>query len=142
MTSIVIPLFNEGESLRTLHAELDRVFADGARGPVEFLFVDDGSRDDSWAVVQELAEGDPRVRGIRFRRNFGKAAALTAGFEAARGEIVFTLDGDLQDDPAEIPASSNGSTRASTSSAAGSGRGTTPGTRSAPAGSSTGWSAG
>ena len=103
MTSIVIPLFNEGESLRTLHAELDRVFADGARGPVEFIFVDDGSRDDSWAVVQELAEGDPRVRGIRFRRNFGKAAALTAGFEAARGEIVFTLDADLQDDPAEIP---------------------------------------
>jgi glycosyltransferase involved in cell wall biosynthesis len=103
MTSIVIPLFNEGESLRTLHLELDRVFADGSRGPVEFLFVDDGSRDDSWAVVRSLAEGDPRVRGIRFRRNFGKAAALTAGFEAARGEIVFTLDGDLQDDPAEIP---------------------------------------
>ncbi len=103
MTSIVIPLFNEGESLRTLHAELDRVFAGGSRGPVEFLFVDDGSRDDSWGVVRSLAEGDPRVRGIRFRRNFGKAAALTAGFEAARGEIVFTLDGDLQDDPAEIP---------------------------------------
>ncbi len=103
MTSIVIPLFNEGESLRTLHLELDRIFADGAHGPVEFLFIDDGSRDDSWSVVKKLAEGDPRVRGIRFRRNFGKAAALTAGFEAARGEIVFTLDGDLQDDPAEIP---------------------------------------
>ncbi|MEJ7637084.1 MAG: glycosyltransferase family 2 protein [Singulisphaera sp.] len=103
MTSIVIPLFNEGESLRTLHGELDRVFSDGARGPVEFLFIDDGSRDDSWSVVRGLAEGDPRVRGIRLRRNFGKAAALTAGFRAARGGIVFTLDGDLQDDPAEIP---------------------------------------
>jgi glycosyltransferase involved in cell wall biosynthesis len=67
------------------------------------VFVDDGSRDGSWAVVRGLAERDPRVKGIRFRRNFGKAAALTAGFRAARGSIVFTLDGDLQDDPAEIP---------------------------------------
>ena len=72
-------------------------------GPVEFIFVDDGSRDGSWAVLTELAERDPRVGAIRFRRNFGKAAALTAGFQAARGDLVFTLDGDLQDDPAEIP---------------------------------------
>ena len=104
MISVVIPLYNEAESLPTLHAELDRVFAEPGVGPVEFVFVDDGSRDGSWAVV--CAAGGPtirRVRAIRFRRNFGKAAALTAGFQAARGEIVFTLDGDLQDDPAEIP---------------------------------------
>ncbi len=103
MTSVVIPLFNESESLPTLHTELDRVLAANKYGAVEFIFVDDGSRDHSWAVVQRLARDDPRVRGIRFRRNFGKAAALTAGFQAARGHIVFTLDGDLQDDPAEIP---------------------------------------
>jgi glycosyltransferase involved in cell wall biosynthesis len=105
MISVVIPLYNEAESLATLHAELDRVFASGggALGPAEFVFVDDGSRDGSWAVVRGLAERDPRVKGIRFRRNFGKAAALTAGFKAAQGNIVFTLDGDLQDDPAEIP---------------------------------------
>jgi glycosyltransferase involved in cell wall biosynthesis len=103
MTSVVIPLFNESESLPTLHAELDQVFAANKYGPVEFIVVDDGSRDRSWAVVQRLARDDPRVRGIRFRRNFGKAAALTAGFQAARGHIVFTLDGDLQDDPAAIP---------------------------------------
>jgi glycosyltransferase involved in cell wall biosynthesis len=103
MISVVIPLYNEADSLATLHAELDRVFADGSLGPAEFVFVDDGSRDGSWAVVRSLAERDPRVRAVRFRRNFGKAAALTAGFQAARGAVVFTLDGDLQDDPAEIP---------------------------------------
>ena len=75
----------------------------GSWGPVEFIFVDDGSRDGSWAVLTALARSDRRVRAIRFRRNFGKAAALTAAFQAARGDLVFTLDGDLQDDPAEIP---------------------------------------
>jgi glycosyltransferase involved in cell wall biosynthesis len=79
------------------------MFVDGRLGQAEFLFVDDGSRDGSWAVLSNLAASDPRVRAIRFRRNFGKAAALTAGFAAARGERVFTLDADLQDDPAEIP---------------------------------------
>ncbi|MGE3822522.1 MAG: glycosyltransferase family 2 protein, partial [Isosphaeraceae bacterium] len=103
MISVVIPLYNEAESLATLHAELDRVFDEPGRGPVEFLFVDDGSRDGSWSVVRDLARRDPRVRAFRLRRNFGKAAALTAGFLAAQGEIVFTMDGDLQDDPAEIP---------------------------------------
>ena len=100
--SVVVPLFNEAESLETLHAELSRVFASSAPGPAEFIFVDDGSRDRSWDVIKTLTARDPRVRAIRFRRNFGKAAALTAGFQAARGAIVFTLDGDLQDDPAEI----------------------------------------
>jgi glycosyltransferase involved in cell wall biosynthesis len=103
MISVVIPLYNEAESLEVLHDELDRVFADPALGPAEFVFIDDGSRDRSWAVVQAMAARDPRVRAIRFRRNFGKAAALTAGFQAVHGDVVFTLDGDLQDDPAEIP---------------------------------------
>ena len=86
-----------------LHGELDAVFRGDVLGPVEFVFVDDGSRDGSWRVLQELAARDPRVQAIRFRRNFGKAAALSAGFRAARGERIFTLDADLQDDPAEIP---------------------------------------
>jgi glycosyltransferase involved in cell wall biosynthesis len=103
MTSVVIPVHNEAESLPTLLDELERVSERAALGPVEYVFVDDGSRDDSWAIVRRLAGTNPRVRAIRFRRNFGKAAALTAGFQAARGQVVFTLDGDLQDDPAEIP---------------------------------------
>ena len=105
MLSFVVPLHNERESLATLHAELSRAVEGLERGETraEFLFIDDGSRDGSWEAIRTLAVADPRVRGLRFRRNFGKAAALTAGFEAARGEIVFTLDGDLQDDPAEVP---------------------------------------
>jgi glycosyltransferase involved in cell wall biosynthesis len=103
MTSVVIPIHNEAESLATLLGELDRVVADQGLGAFEYVLVDDGSRDDSWSVIRRLAQENPRVRAIRFRRNFGKAAALTAGFQAALGTIVFTLDGDLQDDPAEIP---------------------------------------
>jgi glycosyltransferase involved in cell wall biosynthesis len=103
MISVVIPLYNEAESLATLHAELVRSFEANHLEPAEILFVDDGSRDGSWRVIQELAKSDSRVRGIRFRRNFGKAAALTAGFRSAKGATIFTLDGDLQDDPAEIP---------------------------------------
>ncbi len=103
MISIVVPLYNEVDSLATLHAELVRTFTSNHLEPAEIVFVDDGSRDGSWGVIKTLADLDPRVRGIRFRRNFGKAAALTAGFRAARGTIIFTLDGDLQDDPAEIP---------------------------------------
>lgn len=104
MISVVIPVYNEAESLVELHGQLDAVFASAAMGPVEFLFVDDGGRDGSWGVIADLARRDPRVRAIRFRRNFGKASALTAGFQAAKGDRVFTLDADLQDDPAEIPA--------------------------------------
>ncbi|AGA29674.1 glycosyltransferase family 2 protein [Singulisphaera acidiphila] len=103
MISFVVPVHNEGESLATLHEELSQVVESKALGDVEFLFIDDGSRDNTWDVILKLSGVDPRVHAIRFRRNFGKAAALTAGFEAARGEIVFTLDGDLQDDPAEVP---------------------------------------
>jgi glycosyltransferase involved in cell wall biosynthesis len=103
MISVVIPVHDEQESLAILHGELDAVCAGLAEGPVEFIFVDDGSRDGSWAVLSALAKRDSRLSAIRFRRNFGKAAALTAAFRAARGDLVFTLDGDLQDDPAEIP---------------------------------------
>ncbi|MFO0892945.1 MAG: glycosyltransferase family 2 protein [Isosphaeraceae bacterium] len=103
MISVVIPVYNEEGSLEQLHRELAAAFDSGALGPVEFIFVDDGSRDGSWAVLERLSVLDRRVRAIRFRRNFGKAAALTAGFEAAVGGRVFTLDADLQDDPAEIP---------------------------------------
>lgn len=102
MLSLVIPVFNEVESLPELHREFSEVAA--AEGyQLDIVFVDDGSTDGSWDVIERLAKEDPRVRGIRFRRNFGKAAALSAGFEAAHGEIVLTLDADLQDDPHEIP---------------------------------------
>ena len=103
MLSVVIPVYNEAASLERLHGELDAVAR--AQGyDLEVIFVDDGSRDDSWQTICRLATVDPRVRGIRFRRNFGKAAALSAGFQAARGDQVMTLDADLQDDPAEIPS--------------------------------------
>ena len=102
MLSIVIPVCNERESLESLHRELDEV--PRANGyDLDIIFVDDGSTDGSWHVIRKLAESDPRVRGIRFRRNFGKAAALSAGFKRARGDLVMTLDADLQDDPREIP---------------------------------------
>ncbi|MDB5349129.1 MAG: glycosyl transferase [Planctomycetota bacterium] len=100
MISVVLPLFNEVESLATLHEELSLAFA---TMEAEFLFVDDGSQDRSWAELRTLAEADPRVRAIRLRRNFGKAAALTAGFREAKGEVIMTMDADLQDDPAEVP---------------------------------------
>jgi len=103
MISVIIPVYNEEGSLEPLHAELAVAAAGGGLGPFEFVFVDDGSRDGSWTKLMALAARDPRVRAIRFRRNFGKAAALSAGFQAARGERIFTLDADLQDDPAEIP---------------------------------------
>ena len=102
MLSIVIPVFNEAESLETLHRELSAVAA--AEGyDLDVIFVDDGSTDGSWDVIRRLAGRDPRVRGLRFRRNFGKAAALSAGFAQARGDLVMTLDADLQDDPARDP---------------------------------------
>jgi glycosyltransferase involved in cell wall biosynthesis len=102
MLSLVIPVYNEVESLPELHRELAEVAA--AHGyDLDVVFVDDGSTDGSWVTIERLAKEDPRVRGLRFRRNFGKAAALSAGFEAAHGDIVLTLDADLQDDPHEIP---------------------------------------
>jgi glycosyltransferase involved in cell wall biosynthesis len=102
MISIVIPIFDEAESLPILQDEIAAV-AHRAELDMEVYYVDDGSTDKSWSVITELARNQSRVHGIRFRRNFGKAAALSAGFQAARGEIVLTIDGDLQDDPEEIP---------------------------------------
>jgi dolichol-phosphate mannosyltransferase len=102
MISIVIPLLNEEGTLEQLHHELSEVAS--ARGyDLQIIFIDDGSRDGSWKIIDRLAAADSRVLGIRFRRNFGKAAALSAGFDAAQGEIIVTMDADLQDSPAEIP---------------------------------------
>ena len=102
MLSIVLPAFNEADSLSQLHRELCDV-ATKNDYQLQIIFVDDGSTDDTWRAIEMLAARDPRVLGIRLRRNFGKAAALSAGFGAAEGEIIFTMDADLQDDPAEMP---------------------------------------
>jgi dolichol-phosphate mannosyltransferase len=102
MLSLVIPVYNEEESLLPLHDEIVVVVQrEGLE--LEIIFIDDGSRDGSWDIISDLAKRHPNVHGLRFRRNFGKAAALSAGFRAAHGEVVLTLDADLQDDPAEIP---------------------------------------
>jgi glycosyltransferase involved in cell wall biosynthesis len=103
MISVIIPAYNEKESLAPLLAEIDEV-ARRIDSDLEVVFVDDGSTDGSWMVISDLAEKHEWVHGIRLRRNFGKAAALTAGFHAARGDLILTLDADLQDDPKEIPA--------------------------------------
>jgi len=103
MISFVIPLLNEEQSLEALHEEVTEVAA-SLPFAYEIIFVDDGSTDDSVAVLQDLYEADgEHVRVIQFRRNFGKTSALSAGFALARGEIVVTLDADLQDDPNELP---------------------------------------
>lgn len=100
--SVVIPVFNEEESLPILIDELEQVMHSIGR-PYEIVFVDDGSRDRTPQVLRATFERDPNVQVIQFRRNFGKSAALAAGFEASAGEIIVTMDGDLQDVPAEIP---------------------------------------
>lgn len=100
--SVVIPVYNESESLPELHRQLDLVSHNHGYH-MEIIFVDDGSSDPSWDIIKNLASRDARIHGIRFRRNFGKAAALNAGFAATHGDYVMTLDADLQDDPAEIP---------------------------------------
>ena len=100
--SVVIPVFNEAENLEDLHRELAAAAAGTGRA-VEFIFVDDGSRDDSFAVLKRLQARDRRVKVIRLRRNFGQTAALAAGFDHARGDVIVTLDADLQNDPADIP---------------------------------------
>ncbi len=101
--SIIIPLYNEEESLAELHAWIGRVL-DGRGLDYEVIFVDDGSTDASWQVVSDLAGKDPEhVRGASFRRNYGKSPALNTGFRMARGRVVITMDADLQDSPDEIP---------------------------------------
>ncbi|MEP6645530.1 MAG: glycosyltransferase family 2 protein [Saprospiraceae bacterium] len=101
--SLVIPLFDERDSLPELMAWIERVLTTHSIGPAEVIFVDDGSNDDSWAVITELQKKYPEIKAIRFRRNYGKSAALQKGFEAASGEVVITMDADLQDSPEEIP---------------------------------------
>ena len=101
--SIVIPLLNEEESLAELYQWLTKVLTLN-RFSYEIIFVDDGSTDGSWRMIMQLAEKDAQVRGIRFLRNYGKSQALHAGFKAAEGEVVITMDADLQDSPDEIPA--------------------------------------
>jgi glycosyltransferase involved in cell wall biosynthesis len=102
MISIVVPLLNEQDSLVELVDKIFTAVQHDQLGDFEILFVDDGSTDNSWNIIESLSEVKPFVHGIRFRRNFGKAAALTAGFSAAQGELVITMDADLQDDPNEI----------------------------------------
>ena len=100
--SVMIPVYNEEESLETLHRELDAALASIAGG-AEIVFVDDGSKDRSLAVLREIAAKDPRVRVVVLDGNHGQTAAFAAGFDAVRGEITVTLDADLQNDPADIP---------------------------------------
>ncbi len=102
MLSIVIPVFNERDSLRELLAQIDAV-ARREEYTYEVLLIDDGSSDQSWSTIEQLAEEKMEVRGLRLRRNFGKAAALAAGFDRACGQHIVTMDADLQDDPNEIP---------------------------------------
>lgn len=100
--SVVIPLYNEDESLPELIDWLHRVLT-GMGHSYEVILVDDGSRDNSWAVVQQLSTQYPGLRGLRLNRNYGKSAALDTGFRHARGRVVFTMDADLQDSPEELP---------------------------------------
>ena len=100
--SVVVPLYNEAESLPELVEWIDRVAVENALS-YEIVMIDDGSSDDSWEVIEDLKSRYAAVRAIGFARNYGKSAALYCGFEAARGEVVFTMDADLQDSPDEIP---------------------------------------
>lgn len=100
--SIVIPLFNEEESLPELHQWIVRVMQ-ANQFTYEVLFIDDGSTDTSWSVVEKIQAADTHVRGIKFQRNYGKSAALHVGFQATKGNVVITMDADLQDSPDEIP---------------------------------------
>ncbi len=100
--SIVIPAFNEEESLPELHQWIIEVMQKN-NFTYEVIFVDDGSKDQTWGIIEELAQKDQHIHGIKFQRNYGKAAALQLGFQAAKGEVVVTMDADLQDSPEEIP---------------------------------------
>src|SRR5437868_5763284 len=100
--SIVVPLFNEEESLPELCQWIQRV-CDEQGYNYEVILVDDGSNDNSWPVIERLRRENNRIKGIKFQRNYGKSAALNEGFKAAQGDVVITLDADLQDSPDEIP---------------------------------------
>lgn len=100
--SVIVPLYNEEESLKELLQRIHESL-DAAGLSFEVIFVNDGSTDNSWSVIEELSSSDKSVHGICFRRNYGKSAALYCGFEAAKGDVVITMDADLQDDPKEVP---------------------------------------
>lgn len=100
--SIVIPLLNEEESLQELHDWIVSVMQSN-RYVYELVFIDDGSSDSSWEIIQKLSTSNPSVKGIRFQKNFGKSQALDAGFSIVKGDVVITMDADLQDNPEEIP---------------------------------------
>ena len=100
--SIVIPLFNEVESLPDLHLWIKRVMDDN-KYSYEILFIDDGSKDGSWNLIEELQQKNSEIHGVKFQRNYGKSAALQKGFELVKGRVVITMDADLQDSPEEIP---------------------------------------
>ena len=100
--SVVIPLLNEQDSLNELHDWIAKVMQSN-RFSYEIIFIDDGSTDDSWKIINELSQKNKAVKGIRFLKNFGKSQALHAGFEKAQGDVVITMDADLQDNPDEIP---------------------------------------
>jgi glycosyltransferase involved in cell wall biosynthesis len=100
--TLLIPLLNEKESLPELHNWIKKVMAEHGYSH-EIIFIDDGSTDGSWELICSIAKSDPCVRGIKFRRNYGKSAALNVGFEEAKGEVIITMDADLQDSPEEIP---------------------------------------
>ena len=100
--SVIVPLYNEEESLPELEAWIRRVM-DENHFSYEVIMVDDGSTDNSWEVVEELHGLNPFIKGIKFQRNYGKSAALNEGFKMAKGDVVITMDADLQDSPDEIP---------------------------------------
>ena len=100
--SVIVPLLNEAESLPELAAWIERVMAEN-NFSYEVIMVDDGSTDGSWSVIQDLHAQNPAIKGIKFRRNYGKSAALNTAFEACQGDVVITMDADLQDSPDEIP---------------------------------------
>ncbi|MBL0309717.1 MAG: glycosyltransferase family 2 protein [Bacteroidetes bacterium] len=100
--SVIIPLLNEEESLPELTAWIERVMKENNYS-YEIIMVDDGSRDKSWLVIEELASQTPHIKGVRFRKNYGKSAALQIGFQSAQGDVVITMDADMQDSPDEIP---------------------------------------
>ena len=100
--SIIIPLFNEDESLTELSAWIERVMQQHTYS-YEIIMIDDGSTDNSWKVIEELRQKNTNIKGIKFQRNYGKSAALNEGFKAAQGDVVITMDADMQDSPDEIP---------------------------------------
>ncbi len=100
--SVIVPLYNEDESLKELYEWIEHVMAENGFS-YEVIFVNDGSTDRSWDVITELSNAHKEVKGIKFRRNYGKSPALYCGFQQAEGEVVITMDADLQDSPEEIP---------------------------------------